>query len=408
MLTTFRFFGSSRSSVCNALQSGSAALVVVGCLLVVGCKRAPPTPEEKPEPAAVRPLDTKLIDSVRKMAAACTVKLETAAVQCADGSLARLVAEFSSAPEKRIAALPTIHLLVADKDEKVRVVAASLAYDAMRGGFGEAAKVGVIEPELARELVDDSAQATAVLGRVLAPVAVHAAILAGEKAYLFEHFDQDASLAAAGYRMLMVHGRLDVFERVQQLARDERSAVRLSAFEAPRHMPRWSEKDRASICPWAAGFLSDERPLVSSRVASLMSRCSGEYVDKLLAFVELRSSAGQADRAFGAVLREVCAPGMRKQSGVSDPQLDKTRRLMNGLVENKKLDASTRAAALSSVAYCWPDEESSKLAAKHLKDADPVLARSASDVRSRLVQRLSAERPEKATAGPGATGNSHK
>src|SRR5690606_18082851 len=129
----------------------------------------------------------------------------------------------------------------------------------------------------------------------------------GDEAHLYRVLDSDSSLAAAAYRYLMVHGRLSSFGKIQELAKSANTALALAALEAPRNMQAWSAKDRASICPWAEKLLPEERPMVSSRAAGLLARCSGAAIDLLLDYGEANVEAGTLTLSKLAAYREVCS-----------------------------------------------------------------------------------------------------
>ncbi len=235
--------------------------------------------------------------------------------------------------------------------------------------------------------------------RQVAPATVHAAMVAGEEKALYEALDKDATLAAAGYRYVMVHGRLNAFEKVKALAKDKRAGVHLAALEAPRNMQNWSPKDRASICPWARELLRDERPMVSFKGAALLSRCSGEYVDALLADGEAALESGSFSRAKLAAHRDVCSAMRRRQGGATDAQCQRNRKLLTEAARNQDLDPRTRSLALTAIAYQWPDRESLALA----KELSADKARDLASTSQQTIQRLETRgqpSPAKAPAAP--------
>lgn len=368
---------------------GRAGIVLAPLLFLASCKKE--TPSGEPTVTEVNPsapeLNERLVEQVQAIASTCEIGVQEAVVRCAEGQLAQLTGEYLRDAQARGRVLPTLTHLLGSSDPKVRVSSSVFIYDAFRAGFGEATKVQ-IEAPVAQGLIEATLKLPPNEGRLVAPLAVHTAVLAGITSSLYPSFDVSPVLAASGYRFLLTHGRLDAFEKVRSLAEDSRSAVRLAALEAPRNMARWSPKDRAAICPWAVGFLNDERPLVASRAAVLLGRCSGEPVDQLLISVETQLQKQTLDASWIPALRELCSPTTRTKETVSSEQNQKVRRTLEKIAESSKLDEKARLSALSTSGYCWPDQEMMRWLRRLGSSPSPAIAKSAQDVQARVSKRL--------------------
>ncbi len=106
----------------------------------------------------------------------------------------------------------------------------------------------------------------------------------------------------------MTHGRLKVFGKVRELAKEPNLSVVLAALESPRNMFAWTAEEQAAICPWAAGMLDDARPPVAAKAAAVLGSCSGEYVDQLLASGEKALADGRSTATELTSYRDLCAP----------------------------------------------------------------------------------------------------
>lgn len=230
--------------------------------------------------------------------------------------------------------------------------------------------------------------------KVQGPAAVLAATLAGQREDLYAALDRadQTELRPLGYRYIMTHGRLDVFGKIQQLVKDNNSALSFAALEAPQNMYAWTQTEKAAICPWAAELLKDPRPNVATRAAGLLSSCGGEFVDALLERGEKALKAGQFNAGELSAFRDLCsAANLREAGGATQKQCERNRDLLDTVVTTKKLDSQTRSVALASLAYQWPDDKTLKRAQSLLKDPDKSLAQHADRTIKRLEQRKQVE-----------------
>jgi hypothetical protein len=352
---------------------------------------APPTPSASVA-AVAPPSDSALLAQLQGLAKDCS--LDTAsppappAVNCKGGEKQRLTGEFVSNRRSKIAALDTFVVALSSADAKLQAVAASLLYDAFRSNLGTDANIGAVTPAQARRLLALLPKLPKALARQVAPAATHAGVLANDLEHLYQVLDADPTLGAAGYRYLMMHGRLNVFDKVKKLADDARAPVALAALEAPRNMTAWSEKDRAAICPWAQPLLASPTPMVRSKAVGLLSRCAGPYVDSLLTESEKHLTEHTLDRSHIAAHRDLCSAHRRRSGGATDEQCARNRKFLESATKDDKLETSVRTMALHAIAYQWPDAAALSLAKTLTKSQHADLAHAAKTTASRL------ERPD--------------
>lgn len=362
--------------------------------LMAGCSKdeasTAPADSAPAEQAPSWNIDSQLAERLKSIAHECKVDTTTSSVACENGEDRRLVSEFISNRRSKVKSLETFVAALESDDANERAVASSVLYESMRANLGSEVGPGSVTERQARGLVDQLKKLPKAQARQVAPAAVHAAVLAGDEAHLYEVLDSDSTLAAAAYRYLMVHGRLNAFGKIQELASHTNTALALAALEAPRNMQTWSPKDRASICPWAEKLLADKRPMIGSRAAGLLARCSGNFVDILLDDGEASVRAGTFTMSKLAAHRDLCSPSRRRKGEVTDAQCQRNRALLTSVVKDSKAESKMRAQALAAIAHQWPDEESLKLATSLEKSQPRELSSEAAKTAERLKKRQAA------------------
>jgi hypothetical protein len=347
------------------------------------------------KPALPANVDASLLKQLTDIARSCKVDAAAANVNCAQGENRRLISEFVANQSPRPAAIATLAHALSDPNPAIQTVAANLLNGAFRAPWGPENHVGAVAAGDAKALLTAALKLPKPLARQAVPGAVNAAQLAGLGNDVYGALDKadQSEIRPLGYRYIMTHGRLAAFAKVQQLAKDNNAALSFAALEAPRNMYNWDEAEKAAICPWAAALLDDPRPNVATRAAGLLSSCSGEFVDQLLARGEKSLKAGQFNAGELGPFRELCsAANLRQPGGPSEKQCESNRKLLGEVVAAKKLDSQTRSLALVSLAYQWPDDKTLKLARSLEKDADKSLAEHASRTIKRLEQRKATEK----------------
>lgn len=361
---------------------------------------AKPAPSASASAAALPSgVDADLLKQLTDIAALCKVDVTAGNVACAQGENRHLISEFVANQRSHVNAVATLAYGLGASNPSLQVATANLMNGAFRSPWGNDLKPGAVAGPDAKALLSAALKSPKAVARQALPGAVLAASLAGPPEELFSALDHadEAELRPLGYRYVMTHSRLAAFSKVQQLVKDNNSALSFAALEAPRNMYGWTDGEKAAICPWASDLLKDPRPNVATRAAGLLSSCNGEFVDALLARGEKSLKDGTFNAGELGAFRDLCSPAnQRAATGANEKQCERNRKLVTDVVETKKLDSQTRAMALASLAYQWPDDKTLKLAKSLLKDADKSLAEHADRTVKRLEQRQATEHPEKA------------
>lgn len=360
-----------------------------------------PSASTKATPALPPGVDAALLGKLNEISKGCKVDVSEGSVNCPQGEHRTLISEFIANTRSRTGAVATLAYALHDETLLNRAVAANVLYSAFRSPWG---------PDLHRGAVTD-ADASALLTATLAlpktqarqaiPAAVHAAMLSNQASALYTALDKsnESQLRVIASRYLMTHGRLDSFPKVQELSRDPNSAVALAALESPENMFNWTAAEQEAICPWAQGLLSDNRPPVAAKALALLGNCSGAFVDKLLEGGEASLKSADFSTPQLAAFRDLCAPSRRAQpNGPSEAQCQRSRKLLEKVVDSKALSEQVRGSALISLAYQWADEETLKFAQSETKSSNKSLAEHAQRTVERLTQRL--HPPKAATNSP--------
>ncbi len=375
----------------------AVAVLLYLLLTIPSCKNEEKKPAETvalPVAAPVLKLDANLADKIKGFAKTCSIDTQRSIMTCPDGAKEGLINEFLTDKRSRAAALETCAVLLQEKDDKLLTATAIILYEITRAGLGDKVEPSAISPAVAAALRQQMVDQGPERGRLLAAAAAHSSALTDQLVELDTAVAKKTDLEAAVYRYTMVYGGLKAFKKIQELVKDERSSVRLAALEAPRNMRNWSPKDRAEICPWAEGLLTDKRPMVATRAAVLLSRCAGGSVDALLARGEEAIKTGEFGRGTLPAYRDLCS-GMRRRSGggATKEQCERNRKLLEAVVAERKLELQARALALSAIAYQWPDADALQLAKRYEKAKEPELARAALQTVQLLERRKDAEQP---------------
>jgi hypothetical protein len=395
-------------------MTNSRMIVATIALSLLGCqksgKSSAPSASVSASAAAAPALkpgvDAALLGELTNLTKTCKIDEKAGSVDCPQNEQRKLTSDFVSNQRSRPKAVATFAAALGDPNVQLRAMAANVLHGAFRSPWGPDAKAGSVSADDAKALLDAALALPKAEARQAMPAAVHASMLAGTAPALYEALDKskESDLAPIAYRYLMTHGRLDAFPKVQELVKNTNTGIALAALESPRNMLNWTTAEQAAICPWAEPFLGDQRPAIAAKAGTVLSGCSGEFIDKLLdngeAAVKAKTFTGSQLTAF----RDLCAPRANKQQeGASEQQCARTRKLLEGVVENKALDEATRVTALSALSYQWPDDKALKLAQKLAKGPDKNLAEQAKRTAERLEQRnAAAAATDKKPGKPGA------
>ncbi len=360
--------------------------------LALACSRkesTDATPQASVSAAVQAPPGTEptLFKRLEAVARDCTPDAQLGTLSCKGPEKQKLLRELKTESAIRSKAFETLTTALGDKDPKLQALAASLLRDAFQRGFDQAVPAGGFTRFASRRITDQLPKLPAALGQQVAAVAVHVSMLGSDAEHLYEVLDASPTLATAAYPYLMVHGRLDAFDKIKKLTEDKQSPLALAALDAPRNMSDWKPEEQAAICPWAKAFLSEGNEVLTSKAAQLLVRCGGEYVDAVLLDAEQALARKDLSSTRLSPLRTLCSTRGR-EAGSTEEQCVRSRKLHESAAKLDKLESSTRLVALSSLASQWPDAETLKLARALSVTKPKELAQSAKSIVERLTRRL--------------------
>lgn len=377
----------------------AAVIAVPSCQKSPGSAPAPSASQSTATAPTLGHTDLSLLKDLKDLTKVCQVDVNEGNVNCAQGEQRKLTSEFVANQRSRSTAVATFAEALTRGDPPTKAVAAHVLYAAFRSPWGPDVKPGSVDGEDANALLTAAVDAPKNLARQAIPAAVHAAMLANRADALYAALDKTANsdVRTNGVRYLMTHGRLAAFAKIQELAKDSNLAVVLAALDSPRNMYAWTSAEQATICPWAASMLADQRPAVAAKAASLLGSCSGTHVDLLLENGETALAAGKFNATQLTAYRDLCPPERRDQpNGPTQEQCARCRKLLARAIEAKNVDEQTRSSALIALGYQWPDDTTLKLAKRLTKSKDKSLAEHAQRTVERLEQRKSLETKKKA------------
>jgi len=364
--------------------------------LAVGCNRKKDEPTSAPpaEQKTAAPLvkvDEELFKSLKDASSECREVPQQQRINCSGPKKNALVLSFNRGDRKRVASIPTLTKALTDPDPKLQALAAAVLYASFRLGFGAEGNLGAVTTADANGLLEASSKLPSSSAMQAMPAATHAQVLSGNTDAIVSALSNETPLQVRtmAYRYLMVYGRLKVFPRIQELAKDPSTAVVLAAIESPRNMKEWTVDEQTAICPWLVSYLDDKRPPVSGNATAALSNCSGEHVSALLEKIEAALQKGDFGFVHSTSLRDLC----RKTTGdtaarASEEQCKRVRTLQEKVVADKKLQVRVRAMTLSAIAQQWPDKQTLQLLKKYEKAKEPELKQAATRSMKRVEDRM--------------------
>ena len=379
---------------------------------LAGCKKSTPsaTPAGSASATAEAPkfdptpppgADPDLYKALGTVVEKCNVNVNDATASCPGDEGRKLGEEFSSGKRSGAAAVKTFALMLESKNEKLRAATVSVMHSGLRNGFGADAKLGDVKAEDAQALLKNVFELPKPYIRRALPAAVHASVLANQLEPLYAKIDptKDPDAAGVGIRYLMTHGRMTTFPKVQELTKVGDTRLALSAIEAVQNMDKWTDEEQKVLCPWTTEFLSDKRAAVAARSATALSNCGGEFLDQILASGEKALKDGEFSSARLSGLRTLCTSSRRAQPNApTEAQCDRTRALLEKVIQTPKLEVSTRSSALVALTNQWNDPRTVAFVKKLQAGKDDGL----SDQLKTALRRL--ERKEAAKDAKGAKG----
>jgi len=384
------------------------ALGISGILLAApACdrrKRADPTAlgaARTAGPALLpRAADPVLYGELTRLVERCRFDLAVNRLACPGDEARALSAHYTARRRSRVDAVPTFTAALSADDPRLQAAAAHVLHLGFRESWGPELKPGALGSEEAKRFLDVVLRLPLPRARHALPAAVHAAVLGGQAEGLFRALERAASeeLRVIGYRYVLTHGRLGVLPKLRDVARQASTPVVLAALQGTEHLQRWTAEEQSAICAWAAEFLSDRRPSIVSRTASVLRRCGGSHLDPLIDAVERSLRSGKLTLALLSGVRDLCTDRVR--SGPRPPsaaQCERVRALLERVVLAETLGSYVRATALLALAETWPDGRTAELARPFEQLEDERLREASRSVARRVAQAESVR-----LAGPGA------
>lgn len=352
---------------------------------------APPA-KEKAVPATDIKIDEEVMAEIKSIASTCEVLPERMTVTCAnkeDETLKNVFYGYGDKAKDRVATIGTFAVALSDKDPKIQTIAAKLLGSKFSQGWGPKVAVGQVDASVAALL---RAAIPTLPGDYPARNAVVATVYASSlsdtdaEMHAFLEGAEDEHVQRSGWEATMFYGRMKAFDKVQALAASGEPKKILTAVTAANNMFKYTDEERAKVCPWAHALLgADAEDVKESDIFEeagyVLTKCSGEWVDKLLDWGEAQEEKNVFDRKYYFVYRELCHSVMKgvDKVGATPEQCNRNFAFLEKAANNKGIEPKFRAWALDSISYARRDEASYKLMKKYKKSKVPEIKKVAED-----------------------------
>lgn len=352
------------------------------------------TPEEKvAEPAAPSSnikIDEEIMAEIKKIASTCEFD-KSGSYDCKndeDDKLFNGYFRYGEDQKDLVASVGTIAVAVVDSDKNTQVVAAKILGSKYNSGWGPKAEVGQVEKEVSAMLRSAIPNLGMYPLRNAMPAIVMASSLSNSDAEMYAVLEglEDKYAQSQGWASTMYYGRMKAFEKVKGLAATGDPKQILTAVKAGNGMYKYTDEERAELCPWAHALLGADpegakESDVFEQAASILMKCSGESVDKLLDWGEAQRKENHFDRKYYFVYRELCHSIMKgvDKVGATPEQCERNWKYLEKTANTKGIDPQFRAWALDSISYSRRDAKSYKLMKKYAKSKVPEIKKVAKD-----------------------------
>lgn len=353
--------------------------LVVSSSLVVACQKAGGSKSgagsgDPPKLAS----NATVLEHLQKIGEGCTVRAESASVYGCKAGQDNALREWVAQAQPKDA-FETFAGVIRGTDDKARAVAIASSNGVFSRIDHTLRKANATEGA-ATVFLDALAKDDAI-APVVAATATHLANLAGERDRLLEVVSALKSKPARNeaYRAMMMYGRLEVLPTLQAAAKVSDHTV--AALAAPREMHDWTAKETAAVCPWAKGYLGDERLPVAAEAGNDMVRCKGEWVDALLDEGDKRLAAKQFKAPLSQVFREICFQMMKGVTGAAGQpaQCTRTFAFLEKVVNDASVESAVRGMALWNIYYQRRDQATLDLMRKYQRHPDPEIQKRAKE-----------------------------
>ena len=279
------------------------------------------------------PARAQIMDLIRSASKNCAVDTRYAFVKdCTGDEAAKIETELK---QKGVtASLGNFAAALNDKDDKIKAVACKFIYRQYRDNIGELDKNRASIPvAVVEQFLRGLAGTKSYVAFYAVEVAVHLSMMKGMEAKLYKVLSghPESVVTLEGYRHLMRFGRIRVFGKVQELAKNADPKISLAALEAPNNMYKMDDAEKAQVCPWAKGFLSSAEGNMSLAAGKTMNQCGGTYIDALLTEAEKRAGEGKLGAPFSGALTSFtfsCTPMFGSPPAGTKEQCDRREALV--------------------------------------------------------------------------------
>lgn len=386
--------------VSHALVMAFLALNCGGCLCSDAKSSKKPAAEstsekaKKAEKKEVFPpgVEGALLGQIREIAMSCDVDIGASNVTCKNRNLEKLSEQFSTGARSRSKAIDTLAYALTSSDEKILTVSAELMHRGFRPPINEK-DAQPVRKQAALSLVKSLTTFSDEQALDAAPGVLFAALQAGADQEVYQAIENHKykRLVPRTYRYLMAAGGMRTWDKVQELARQERLEIATAALEAPSLMKPRSADENTKICDWYKAMSSDSREVIADRAESYLVSCGPTYVEPLLATDE----AALKDKSTTAIgvdrYQQMCVP-TKDAANPTPEQCERLKRVLTGVIADKRFEPVTRSMALASLGSNFVEKETLTLLKKHVNDKDPMVSakakEAANDVESALKGNL--------------------
>ncbi len=352
--------------------------------------KAPEKAPEKAPAASNIKVDDEIMAAIKIIASSCEFN-DRGSYSCKNKEDDKLFRELYGYGDKKkdlVASLGTVAVAMADTDVKIQIVAAKLLGSKYSSGWGPKVEVGQVDKAVSQLMRDALPKLGMYQQRSAVSATVYASSLSDSdaEAHTFLEALKDEFTRNKGWGSSMRYGRMKAFEKVKGLAATEDPKLILVAVRAGNGLYNATDAEKAELCPWAHSFLgSDPEDAKESDIfeqsGSILTQCSGEWIDKLLDWGEQQRAKNHFDRKYYFVYRELCHSVMRGVDKVAatPKQCERNWKFLEKTANTKGIDAQFRAWALDSISYSRRDEKSYKLMKKYSKSKVPEIKKVAQD-----------------------------
>ncbi len=336
-------------------------------------------------PGAKVTANSEVMAEIKAIASKCKVEPKNMQVKCANKENAKLENDFygnGKNAKDYASTLGTFALALHDSDPKIQTVAARVLGTKFARSWGPNVAIGAVNKKVAALM----RKAIPTLGKYQARNAIVATVYASslsnsdKELYTLLSSSDDIYLKSKGWAATMFYARMKAFPKIKALAGSGDSKAILSALTAVNKVPKYSNAEKAKLCPWAHRFLgSDSTGAKESKnfeqAGYVLTKCSGEWVDKLLDWGEAQQAKKTFDRRYYFVYRGLCHSFMKgvHKVGATPKQCNRNYSFLEKVANTDGILLKSRAMALTAISYQRRDEKSYKLMIKYAASPVPEL-----------------------------------